>query len=224
MAETSDQDPQALIGEPEEPDVPHPTAPTEDLPTGADAEERDAREATELALLDRLRRNYSHASTAHQQGSSTAARKPSTFLARFTYGVSKFWRHQIRVTVPYDTCRDHLGMSKEQVPLPTSLALSMIGITVAQLFRLQHAPTPNALFGFYVLGKPLACICQGAAIYTLMIGAFRTWRSQNAIVRSKAITGGFEIVLLAAGVFIILVLFFVLLIAVDISKEDVTSK
>lgn len=36
-----------------------------------------------------------------------------------------------------------------------------------------------------------------------MIGAYRTWRAQNAIVRGKAITGGFEIALLAAGVFIV---------------------
>jgi hypothetical protein len=69
--------------------------------------------------------------------------------------------------------------------------------------RLQHAPQPNARFGFFVLGKPLSCICQGAAIYTLFIGAFRTWRSQNAIVRGKAVSGGFEIVALAAGVFVV---------------------
>lgn len=69
-----------------------------------------------------------------------------------------------------------------------------------------------------------------------MIGAFRTWRSQNAIVRGKAITGGFEIILLAFGIFAvshispnnhqqgpdfkqIVLMFFVLLLAVDITKE-----
>jgi hypothetical protein len=35
------------------------------------------------------------------------------------------------------------------------------------------------------------------------MGAFRTWRSQNAIVRGKAIAGGFEIVSLAAGMFVV---------------------
>lgn len=39
------------------------------------------------------------------------------------------------------------------------------------------------------------------AIFTLLIGVFRTWRTQNAIVRGKAITGGFEIIFLALGVF-----------------------
>lgn len=98
----------------------------------------------------------------------------------------------------------------------------MIGITVAQLFRLQHSPTPNALFGFYVLGKPLACICQGAAIYALMIGAFRTWRTQNAIVRGKAITGGFEIILLAAGILIVST--FVLLAVMKDNDEVLTTR
>jgi len=90
---------------------------------------------------------------------------------------------------------------------------------VAQLFRLQHSPTPNAIFGFYVLGKPLSCICQGTAIYVLLIGAFRTWRTQNAIIRGKAISGGFEIVMLAGGFLAILLMFLVLLIAVDLDKE-----
>lgn len=38
---------------------------------------------------------------------------------------------------------------------------------------------------------------------TLTMGAFRTWRSQNAIVRGKAISGGYEIVSLAAGIFVV---------------------
>jgi len=95
----------------------------------------------------------------------------------------------------------------------------MVGIVVAQLFRLQHSPIPNTLFGFFVLGKPLSCICQGAAIYTLVIGVFRVWRAQNAIVRGKAITGGFEIVFLALGIFAILLMFFLLVLAVTIEKE-----
>jgi len=52
-----------------------------------------------------------------------------------------------------------------------------------------------------------------------LIGVFRTWRSQNAIVRGKAISGGYEIVALAGGICAILIMFTVLLIAVDISKE-----
>lgn len=62
---------------------------------------------------------------------------------------------------------------------------------------------PNATFGYFVLGKPLACICQGLAIYTLLVGAFRTWRLQSAMVRGKALTGGIEIILIAIGMLLV---------------------
>jgi hypothetical protein len=69
--------------------------------------ETNTHEATELA---RIRRRYSHASSFHQPGFSTASPKPTKALARFKYAVSKFWRHQVSITVDHDTCRDHLGM------------------------------------------------------------------------------------------------------------------
>lgn len=69
--------------------------------------------------------------------------------------------------------------------------------------RLQHSPKPNPLIGFYVLGKPLACICQVAAIITLLIGSIRSWRHQNAIVRGKALAGGFEVIFIGAGFFFV---------------------
>jgi hypothetical protein len=106
MAETLDHDPPASI---EEPDEPLPNAPTEDSPA-----ERNAREATELTHVNNLRHNRSPASSSsHQPGSSTAVKKPTTFLERFIYGVTKFWRHQVSITVPHDTCRDHLGTSRK---------------------------------------------------------------------------------------------------------------
>jgi len=226
---------------PEEPHQVHLNSPAR---TSADSPDTSAREATELA---RIRSNYTRASSYHHAGSSVGSSKPDGLLERFNYTIRVFWRRQISITVPHSTCRDHLVWEKTRdhapchvgpclsavtvavVPgtlertflgyLRTSLALSMLGIVVAQLFRLQHSPTPNPHFGFFVLGKPLAIICQGAAIYTTLIGVFRTWRSQNAIVRGKAISGGYEIVALAGGICAILIMFTVLLIAVDISKE-----
>ncbi|TVY82405.1 hypothetical protein LSUE1_G003589 [Lachnellula suecica] len=165
----------------------------------------DALEATEM---DRMRGNYSRTSASRKSGSTTTAQKPTNLLEHFTYNVKKFWRHQISINVDHDTCRDHLALER-----------TFLGYL--RTSRLQHSPTPNVRFGFYVLGKPLSCICQGAAIYTLMIGGFRTWRSQNAMVRGKAISGGFEIVALAIGVGLLLLLFLVLLVTVDILKEDV---
>ncbi|KAH9220506.1 hypothetical protein DL95DRAFT_329108 [Leptodontidium sp. 2 PMI_412] len=215
MAETAGQNcqgvHQGVLEQIEEPHQVHLNSPAR---TSADT---SAREATELA---RIRSNYTRASSYHQAGSSIASAKPDGLLECFSHTVRAIWRRQISITVAHSTCRDHLALERTFLGyLRTSLALSMLGIVVAQLFRLQHNPTPNPHFGFFVLGKPLAIICQGTAIYTILIGVFRTWRSQNAIVRGKAISGGFEIVALAGGIFVILIMFTVLLIAVDISKE-----
>ncbi|CZT47046.1 uncharacterized protein RSE6_16079 [Rhynchosporium secalis] len=211
MAETADFNSPQAPGQLEEPSKVHLNSPDSISPG------TDAREATELA---RLRSNYTRATSYRQAGSSVASIKPDGFLERFSYTVRAFWRRQISITVAHETCRDHLALERTFLGyLRTSLAVSMLGIVVAQLFRLQHAPVPNPHFGFFVLGKPLAIICQGTAIYTVLTGVFRSWRSQNAIVRGKAISGGIEIVALAGGIFAILIMFTVLLIAVDISKE-----
>jgi hypothetical protein len=102
MAETSDH---LVHAPPCEPDEPHcdyscPVRLSGDT-------DRNAREDTELA---RLRRNYSRASSYRPQGSSTTSKRPTTLLERFTYSVSKSWRHQISITVEHSTCRDHLGV------------------------------------------------------------------------------------------------------------------
>ena len=77
--------------------------------------------------------------------------------------------------------------------LRTALALSMISVVIAQLYRLEHSPNPDRVFGFFVLGIPLACVCIGAAIMVLLFGAYRCWRQQNAILRGKVHAGGWEV-------------------------------
>ena len=77
--------------------------------------------------------------------------------------------------------------------LRTALALSMISVIIAQLYRLQHAPNPNNVFGYFVLSIALACVCIGAAIVVLLFGAYRFWRQQNAILRGKVHAGGWEV-------------------------------
>src|ERR1700710_2363122 len=83
--------------------------------------------------------------------------------------------------------------------LRTSLALSMTGVTIAQLFRLQHSYNPEKDFGFFVTGIPLAACFIIAAIIVLTLGAIRFWRQQSAIVRGKVIAGGWEINVIMAG-------------------------
>ena len=73
------------------------------------------------------------------------------------------------------------------------MGLSMVSVIIAQLFRLQHVQDPNKVLGFFVLGIPLACVCIGAAIGVLLLGAYRFWRQQNAILRGKVHAGGWEV-------------------------------
>lgn len=77
--------------------------------------------------------------------------------------------------------------------LRTSLGLAVLGVVVAQLFRLQHVANPNSKFGFYVLGKPIAGLFIATAILVILLGAFRFWRQQNAIVRNKIHAAGWEV-------------------------------
>ena len=83
------------------------------------------------------------------------------------------------------------------------MALTMIGVFIAQLFRLQHTDNPNKVFGYFVLGIPLAVICIGVSMLVLAFGAHRFWRQQNAMLRGKVHAGGWEVNV--TGIAIILV-------------------
>jgi hypothetical protein len=110
MAETPDHISQAPLAQVDEPHL-GPLDPGQqyDSPVRLSGDiDRNAREDTELA---RLRRNYSRASSSRPQGSSTISKKPSGPLERLTFVVSRFWRHQVSITVEHSTCRDHLGMT-----------------------------------------------------------------------------------------------------------------
>ena len=87
--------------------------------------------------------------------------------------------------------------------LRTSLALSMVAVIIAQLFRLQHTTNPSKTLGFFILGIPLASICIVAAILVLVLGACRFWRQQNAILRGKVHAGGWELNTIGATVFLV---------------------
>jgi uncharacterized membrane protein YidH (DUF202 family) len=79
--------------------------------------------------------------------------------------------------------------------LRTSLILVMTGVTIAQLFRIQHAPDTNPTFGFYVIGRPLSAMFISMAILVMVVGAFRFWKLQGGLVRGKAYAGGWEVLL-----------------------------
>ncbi|OCK77088.1 hypothetical protein K432DRAFT_384972 [Lepidopterella palustris CBS 459.81] len=103
--------------------------------------------------------------------------------------------------------------------LRASLALAMMGVVIAQLFRLQHSVNPNLKVGYFVLGVPLAVSFIGSAIIVLLLGAFRFWRQQNALVRGKIYAGGWEITTIMILCIVLCLATFALMAAVDIEKE-----
>ena len=92
--------------------------------------------------------------------------------------------------------------------LRTSLAFAIIGIVIAQLFRLQKSPTPNLRMGFFVLGIPLACVCLGASMVITTLGAYRFWKQQNAMARGKVHVGGWEINFIAGTALVVCVVLY----------------
>jgi uncharacterized membrane protein YidH (DUF202 family) len=108
--------------------------------------------------------------------------------------------------------------------LRTSLILVMTGILIAQLFHLQHSSTPNPHFGFYKVGKPLAATFICMAIVVVLLGAVRFWRLQRALVRGKAIAGGWEVGLVMVLTGCLLLGTFAVMVGVDIEKTYFGNK
>jgi uncharacterized membrane protein YidH (DUF202 family) len=96
----------------------------------------------------------------------------------------------------------------------TSLALSMTGVVIAQLFRLQHSFTPSQNFGFFVVGIPLGSCFIIAAMIVIFLGAFRFWRQQKAMVRGKIWAGGWEINVIMVGSVLVSLALLVVLVGV----------
>lgn len=83
------------------------------------------------------------------------------------------------------------------------MALSIVGVVIAQLFRLQHSQNPDLKIGFFVLGIPLAALFIVAAIFVILLGACRFWRQQNAILRGKVHAGGWEVNAVGSAILIV---------------------
>ncbi|KAL5346231.1 hypothetical protein ACLOAV_008499 [Pseudogymnoascus australis] len=177
--------------------------------------------AVESHELERYRSRYSDASAAHHRATSRARSRnslgPPRGLRRVPFEVKKFWRRQISVIVDQAYNRDHLALERTFLGyLRTSQAMSMLGVIISQLFTLQKTINPDPHIGYFITGKPLGAVCQGAAMVTLMLGTFRWWRQQNAITRGKALAGGFELTLIGLLILLLCLACFGILVAIEI--------
>ncbi|OJD14824.1 hypothetical protein AJ78_04880, partial [Emergomyces pasteurianus Ep9510] len=109
-------------------------------------------------------------------------------------GLKGFWFRYISMTVPRSQNRDHFALERTYLAyIRTSLAFAFQGVLVAQLFSLQNRQKPETAFGFYAVGRPLACASHACAIVVAAVGAYRFWRQQNALARGKVHAGGWEL-------------------------------
>jgi uncharacterized membrane protein YidH (DUF202 family) len=112
-----------------------------------------------------------------------------------------FWQREISLLVEHKACRDHLANERTFLAwLRTSMALSMIGVFTSQFFILQSSHLPNMNLSFFVLGVPLGSVCQVAALVNILVGAYRFWRHQCAMVKGQALAGGWEIMVIGGVV------------------------
>lgn len=69
----------------------------------------------------------------------------------------------------------------------------MVGVFIAQFYRLQHSKHPDKVFGYFVLSKPLSAIFQVSALFMVLVGGYRFWRQQHAMSIGKVHAGGWEL-------------------------------
>jgi len=103
----------------------------------------------------------------------------------------RFWERHVSIKVDPAGRRDHLALERTFLGyLRTSLALSMMGVVIAQLLRLNAVQGPD---GMPVGGVPLAGACVAGSLVVVLTGAVRFWRQQGAMVKGKVWAGGAEV-------------------------------
>lgn len=79
----------------------------------------------------------------------------------------------------------------------------MLGVTVAQLYRLEHVAQPNSVLGYFLLSKPIAGTFQCSAMLMNVLGAIRFFRQQQRMSVGKVLAGGWEIYFVCGFCFVV---------------------
>jgi len=183
-----------------------------DLPTEDEVDDYE-REATELGIYCDISATDSRPDeddSAILPG-QRRSRLQIPRTARWHDPMIAIWKHYVVLTVPHNECRDHLANERTHLSyLRTSLALSMMGVVIAQLLALQPDSSADMVLTYYALGKPLSITFQIGALLLAVIGGYRFWRQQLSMARGKALAGGWEVysvmglsVILSAAVFVL---------------------
>ncbi|KXJ91451.1 hypothetical protein Micbo1qcDRAFT_225301 [Microdochium bolleyi] len=137
--------------------------------------------------------------------------------------VQRFWREHVSMSVEHSTCRDHLALERTYLGyFRTSTLTATIGVLVAQLYLLDESSAASSAedgktraAGVHV-GRPLATACFAMALWIIIWGTCRYLRFQQALVRGRALSGGFEVTFVLGIGFVLLVGLFVISIVSEI--------
>ncbi|KAJ1327636.1 putative membrane protein [Microdochium nivale] len=127
--------------------------------------------------------------------------------------LQRFWRDHVNMNVEHSTCRDHLALERTYLGyFRTSTLMATAGVLIAQLYILDESASGSGRktgAGLHV-ARPLATACFGLALWIITWGTCRYLRFQSALVRGRALSGGFELTLvlgfslaLLVGIFVI---------------------
>ncbi|KAL1976550.1 hypothetical protein VTN31DRAFT_2832 [Thermomyces dupontii] len=115
---------------------------------------------------------------------------------RWFSGLRRFWARNVALTVPQQRNRDYFALERTFLAyIRTSVAFSMQGVLIAQLFHLYSPESDRRAtrFTYATVGVPLSVTFQSCAIVVAILGAARFWRQQMAIARGKVFAGGWEL-------------------------------
>ncbi|KAJ5683624.1 hypothetical protein N7462_006789, partial [Penicillium macrosclerotiorum] len=166
---------------------------------------------------------YVRVSTRRRTSSLPQVRQPGVQRKGPWGSVARFWTQHVTRTVAHKKNRDHFALERTFLAyIRTSVVVAMQGVVIAQLFRLQES---GDRLKFYEAGIPLSVTCHCVAILVALIGAFRFWRQQNAIVLGNVHAGGWELnavgLLLFAIVLVTLILSIAIIVEIDTSSASV---
>lgn len=78
----------------------------------------------------------------------------------------------------------------------TAQAFAMMGVIIAQLMRLYRSPSPDPVFGFFVVSVPLSLLCHVMAMVITILGCCRYLHWQSEMARGNAISSGWELIVI----------------------------
>ncbi|KAJ5781218.1 hypothetical protein N7457_006378 [Penicillium paradoxum] len=169
-----------------------------------------------------------HIVTRRTTSQALAAQAEARRRRRARQGVwgkfTRFWTHNVTLTVPLKSNRDYLALERTFLAyIRTSVVVTQQGVLIAQLFRLQGLKSWTDHLGFQRVGMPLSISCYCVGIFVAFIGAYRFWKQQHAIARGKIYAGGVELQSVGILLGCITLVLFVVSIAIAVERRPNSS-